>query len=69
MQLIGGSHAQRDIFERLTIDSSIRSGNLDSALSLLSDRSKNRGGNEDGYSSSRLDLISRARTRESIPAE
>ena len=69
MQLIGGSHAQRDIFERLTIDSSIRSGNLDSALNLLSDRRKNRGGNEDGYTASRLALISRARTSESIPAE
>ena len=28
MQLAGGSHAQRDIFERLTIDAGIRSGFL-----------------------------------------
>jgi len=35
---IGGSHAQRDIFEQLTIDSLIRSNNSEQARALLGER-------------------------------
>ncbi|MBE0453396.1 tetratricopeptide repeat protein [Roseovarius autotrophicus] len=61
MQLAGGSHAQRDVFERLTIDAAIRSGFLDEARSILDERSARRAGRLDRYASTRLDLIEEAR--------
>ena len=36
--LIGGSHAQRDLFEWMLIDSLIKSGNLNRAKSFLFER-------------------------------
>jgi hypothetical protein len=54
---IGGSHAQRDVFDRLTIDSGIRSGNLDAAKAVLDDRLAKRGGNEDKFASVRYGMI------------
>jgi hypothetical protein len=36
--LIGGSHAQRDTFERLLIDSAVRSGDTEKARQLLMER-------------------------------
>ncbi|WP_112321103.1 tetratricopeptide repeat protein [Oceanibium sediminis] len=62
MQLIGGSHAQRDVFERLTVEAALRGGFLDAAEALLRDRTRNRGGAEDGYSARRMAFI--AATRE-----
>ena len=38
MQLAGGSHAQRDVFERITIDSGLRAGQLDAVERILDDR-------------------------------
>ena len=61
IQDAGGSHAQRDIFERLTIDSGIRAGFLDEVNDILSARTLRRGGHEDGYTSARLELISKGR--------
>ncbi|MDZ7710189.1 MAG: tetratricopeptide repeat protein [Roseovarius sp.] len=61
MQLVGGSHAQRDIFERLTIDAGIRAGFLDDAETMLGERSARRADRHDRYSSTRLDLIAGAR--------
>ena len=61
MQNIGGSHAQRDVFERLTIEAAIRAGMLDCAQALIRDRVTKRGGAEDGYSARRLALIAEAR--------
>lgn len=61
MQLAGGSHAQRDVFERLTIDAGIRSGHLDQAEQFLNDRQARRAGTEDGYAAARRDLISAGR--------
>jgi len=61
MQSVGGSHAQRDVFERLTIESALRSGCLDAAEALLTNRTHRRGGAEDGYSARRMSLISQAR--------
>ena len=61
MQAAGGSHAQRDVFERLTIDSGIRAGFLDEAEDILSARTLRRGGHEDGYTAARHVLISQGR--------
>lgn len=58
---IGGSHAQRDIFVRLTIEAAIRSGRLDAAEALLAERQALRGGAVDGYADRRRNLISVAR--------
>ncbi len=57
----GGSHAQRDIFERLTIDSGIRAGYLDQAEVILLDRTHRRNGHEDGYAAARRNLIEKGR--------
>ncbi|MCF3935416.1 tetratricopeptide repeat protein [Acuticoccus sp. M5D2P5] len=40
---IGGSHAQRDVFERLTIDAALRAENVVVARSLIEDRARRRG--------------------------
>lgn len=58
---IGGSHAQRDIFLRLTIEAAIRSGRLDAADTLLAGRQAMRGGACDGYTDRRRNLIAAAR--------
>lgn len=57
---IGGSHAQRDVFERLTIDAAIRGGYLDDAVQILSERTALRAGRADRFTQVRLDLINRA---------
>ncbi len=73
MQLAGGSHAQRDVFERLTIDSGIRAGFLDEAEAILKDRTAKRAGKEDGYAAARMSLIAEGRDAsgcaERVPAE
>ncbi|WP_158964412.1 tetratricopeptide repeat protein [Chachezhania sediminis] len=72
MQLAGGSHAQRDIFERMTIDAGLRAGRLEAAEWLLDDRRRKRGGHDDGYSAARRKLINSARAaaaQQSVPAE
>ncbi|MEM7642408.1 MAG: tetratricopeptide repeat protein [Pseudomonadota bacterium] len=61
MQAAGGSHAQRDVFERLTIDAGLRAGRLSDVEALLADRTRRRGGHEDGYAAARRSLISQAR--------
>lgn len=61
MQLAGGSHAQRDVFERLTIDAGIRGGFLNEAEAILNDRKAKRGGNEDTYASVRFEMIASGR--------
>ncbi len=73
MQLAGGSHAQRDVFERLTIDAGIRSGFLDEAEAILNERKAKRGGAEDHYAAVRYEMISGARGENAsalqLPAE
>ncbi|MFT6675105.1 MAG: tetratricopeptide (TPR) repeat protein [Sulfitobacter sp.] len=66
MQDIGGSHAQRDVFERLTIDAALRAGHLDGAEAILLDRLALRAGHEDRFTASRFDTLSNARR---IPAQ
>ena len=44
MQLAGGSHAQRDVFERMTIDAGLRAGHWAEVEAILDDRRALRGG-------------------------
>lgn len=60
LQGIGGSHAQRDVFERLTIEAGIRAGFFDASLKLLDERQALRGGTEDGYTARHRALIAQA---------
>jgi tetratricopeptide (TPR) repeat protein len=57
LQRIGGSHAQRDVFDRITIEAALRGGYTDAASALLHDRMARRGGALDGYAVARLSLI------------
>lgn len=54
---IGGSHAQRDVFDRIAIEAALRGGYTDAAQRLLRDRIDRRGGAADGYATARLSLI------------
>ena len=72
LQLAGGSHAQRDVFERLTIDVGLRAGRLDAAEAILNERQALRAGREDGFTAARRDLIAAARgavDAQQIPAQ
>ena len=57
LQRAGGSHAQRDVFERLTIDAGIRAGRLAAAAVLVDDRTRRRGGAVDGFAARRRAMI------------
>ena len=61
MQTIGGSHAQRDVFERITIDSGLRAGRYDATSAILRDRQKTRGGHVDRFAATRFEKINTAR--------
>ncbi|MEM7621339.1 MAG: tetratricopeptide repeat protein [Pseudomonadota bacterium] len=56
MQHIGGSHAQRDVFERITIEAALKASLPKQAHSLLQDRDKHRGF-QDGYSLKRYAVV------------
>lgn len=58
MPTIGGSHAQRDVFERITIDAAIRAGLAEDAEILLKDRTRKRGA-LDRFAEQRFDLCER----------
>jgi tetratricopeptide (TPR) repeat protein len=60
---IGGSHAQRDVFARITIEAALRGGYADAAESMLRLRMKQRDGKADGYTQRRLELVMNARER------
>jgi predicted transcriptional regulator len=66
LQSIGGSHAQRDVFERITIDAGLRAGRYGDTKALLADRQMRRGGHADRYTTSRLASLARA---QQIPAQ
>lgn len=66
MQTIGGSHAQRDVFERITIDAGLRAGQVDAVETLLEDRIAQRAGAIDSFAAKRLHNIADARR---IPAQ
>jgi tetratricopeptide (TPR) repeat protein len=63
LQSVGGSHAQRDVFDRVTIEAALRGGQLDAAEAMLRDRMDRRGGYSDGYGAARLSLIDAARAQ------
>ena len=67
MQKAGGSHAQRDVFERITIDAGLRAGHFAQVETLLADRQARRGG-EDGYAAARHALLSQARKQAALLA-
>ncbi|MGB5835537.1 MAG: tetratricopeptide repeat protein [Albidovulum sp.] len=60
MQTLGGSHAQRDVFERLTIDAGIRAGQLVQSEGILQQRAKLRNGHEDRFAALRHETIAAA---------
>ena len=66
MQTIGGSHAQRDVFERMTIDAGLRAGQIEAVEIILRDRLAIRGGHEDRFAATRFAQIAQA---QAIPAE
>lgn len=61
MQSIGGSHAQRDVFERITIDAGMRAGYLAETEALLRERTALRGGVEDAFAAARMEMLGAAR--------
>jgi len=63
LQQIGGSHAQRDVFDRITIEAALRGGYTDAAGALLRDRMARRAGSVDGYTAARLSLIDAVRVQ------
>ena len=69
LHLAGGSHAQRDVFERLTIDAGIRAGAWGAAERILDRRQRTRGRHEDGYAATRRALIDAGRGHLRTPAE
>ncbi|WP_299499642.1 tetratricopeptide repeat protein [uncultured Roseobacter sp.] len=66
MQTIGGSHAQRDVFERITIDAGLRAGRYEQTEAVILDRLARRAGREDRFTTTRLATIHEARR---IPAQ
>ena len=60
MCTIGGSHAQRDVFERITVDAGLRAGRLDAVAAILAERTAQRAGRLDAFSESRLAAIAAA---------
>ncbi|WP_371171675.1 tetratricopeptide repeat protein [Aliiroseovarius sp. 2305UL8-7] len=67
MQLAGGSHAQRDVFERLTIDAGIRGGHFKEAKQILTERKAKRGGAEDHYAAVRFEMLTNMERPDVIP--
>ncbi|MEO0938120.1 MAG: tetratricopeptide repeat protein [Pseudomonadota bacterium] len=61
MQRVGGSHAQRDVFERMTIDAGLRAGRLDRTEIILAERTALRAGHEDRFAATRRAAIADAR--------
>lgn len=61
MPTIGGSHAQRDVFERMTIDAGLRAGRYDATAAILRDRQKVRGGHVDRFAATRFEKLNIAR--------
>ncbi|QDL93034.1 tetratricopeptide repeat protein [Paroceanicella profunda] len=55
-QALGGSHAQRDLFQRLAIEAALRAGATDTALALLARRTAGRGAS-DGYAARVRDRV------------
>ena len=61
MSTIGGSRAQRDVFERIIIDSGLRAGRYDATAAILRDRLAQRGGTIDRFAATRFYKLNTAR--------
>lgn len=61
MPTIGGSHAQRDVFERMTIDAGLRAGRYEATAAILRDRQHLRGGHIDRFAATRFEKLNTAR--------
>ncbi|KZL19254.1 hypothetical protein PsAD2_02005 [Pseudovibrio axinellae] len=53
LRTVGGSHAQRDVFERITIEAALRAGLCQEAKRMIDERSRLRGGS-DTYGETRM---------------
>ncbi|CUH52119.1 tetratricopeptide repeat protein [Shimia marina] len=69
MALIGGSHAQRDVFERITIDSGLRAGHVEKVRRILDERTALRGGKQDRFAEARYLQISEMGDTMKVPAQ
>lgn len=65
LQSIGGSHAQRDVFDRIAIDAALRAGLASEAEAALRERTRRRGA-FDRFSEMRLETCSRMKSAESV---
>jgi len=65
-QTMGGSHAQRDVFERLTIEAGLRAGRLDDTERLLWARASLRGNTEDSFAAARISKIAEIRATRAL---
>jgi tetratricopeptide (TPR) repeat protein len=65
MPMIGGSHAQRDVFERITIDAALRAGLPVEAETLIKDRTRKRGA-LDRFAEIRLETCEKMRRAEQV---
>jgi len=59
LQSIGGSHAQRDVFDRILIDAAILAGELTQAANLIAQRKHLRVGVQDRFARTRAEWIAR----------
>lgn len=66
LQTIGGSNAQRDVFERITIDAGLRAGRYAQTEAVITDRLTRRAGRADRFTTTRMSSIEQARR---IPAQ
>ena len=67
MATIGGSHAQRDVFERIAVEAALRAGRWDAARRMLRSRAALRGGHRDAFARTRMETVERAdRTSSSV---
>ncbi|WP_289035511.1 tetratricopeptide repeat protein [uncultured Roseibium sp.] len=62
---IGGSHAQRDVFERITIDAALRAGFAEDAERVLKDRTRKRGA-VDHFAEQRFETCEKMRSASKI---
>lgn len=69
MRSIGGSHAQRDVFERVTVDAGLRAGRLADVRRILDDRTAQRAGHRDRFAQTRYAMIDSAAQALKIPAQ
>ncbi len=65
LYMIGGSHAQRDVFERITIDAALKAGFSVEAENLLNSRTRRRGA-LDRFAEQRLAVCDRMQRAQSV---